>query len=114
MLFNNRTNIRPRGLRETVTLYQRDSEMDEYGAQRFADPQLVCKVPASVDEMSGYAKMQFYQSVNIEAYIVRMRFMCCAFNVIEWDGKTLIVDNIEDENMRGRWMRVTCSRRDKR
>ena len=114
MLFNNRSNIRPRDLRETVTLLQRDSGMDSYGVQAFADARPVCEVPASVEEMSGYAKMQFYESVEVEAYDVRMRFVCCAFNEIEWNGKKLVVDNIENEGMRNRWLRVRCSRRDNR
>lgn len=114
MLFNDRTNIRPRDLRETVTLFQRDNGMDEYGVQAFADPQPICEVFASVDEMSGYSKMQFYQSVEVEAYDVRMRYVPCAFNEIKWNGKQLVVDNIEDEGMRGRWLRVRCSRRGNR
>ena len=115
MLFTNTHTIRPRGLSETVTLVMRRSVTDDHGMQAFTQPETVCEgVPASVQMMSGYAKIQYYDAVEVEAYDVRLRYVCCKFNEIIWNGMRLVVDSTEDEGMRHRWLRLRCSRRDER
>ena len=114
MLFDSNHTIAPRELSETVTLVQRRSVTDDHGMQAYTPGEVVCTVPASVSMLSGYAKIQYYDAVEVEAYEVRMRFVPCKFNEIEWRGARLVVDSTEDEGMRGRWLRVRCSRRDDR
>lgn len=111
MLFTNKHDIRPRGLRETVTLVRRYSGTDDYGMQALTSAEVVAEVPASVEMLSGYAKEHYYQTAEIEAYEVQMRYTCAKFTEVVWRGVTLEVDSIEDEGMRGRWLRVRCSRR---
>lgn len=112
MLFSRTHNIRPRSLRESVTLVIRISATDEHGMQSLSDGETLADVPASVRMLSGYAKMEYYQSAEIEAYEVQMRFVPYKFNELIWRRQRLSVDSIEDEGMRGRWLRVRCSRRD--
>ena len=69
--------------------------------------------PASVQMLSGMVKMNHYQTAEIEAYEVRLRFVPGRFEAIVWRGAELSVDSIEDVGMRGRWLRILCSRRDK-
>lgn len=113
MLFT-KHDIRPRGLSETVTLVRRYSVTDDHGMQAFTSGEAVCEVPAQVTMLSGYAKMQFYESLEIEAYDVVIRYVCNKFEEILWNGSRLIVDSVEDEGMRHRWLRIRCSRRDER
>lgn len=127
MLFDSKHNIRPRALRETVTLKRLISRTDEYGMQSFlpapssgsgrgsgsgsGDPDLVAVVPASVQMLSGYAKVNYYQTAEIEAYEVWLRYIAEPFNLIVWNGIELSVDSRDDEGQRGRWLRVLASRR---
>ena len=131
MLFDSKHNLRPRALRETVTLRRLVSRTDEYGMQSFlpaptsgsgrgsgsgsgsgsGDPDLVAVVPASVQMLSGYAKVNYYQTAEIEAYEVWLRYTAEPFNLIVWNGIELSVDSREDEGQRGRWLRVLASRR---
>lgn len=129
MLFDSKHNIRPRALRETVTLKRLVSRTDEYGMQSFlpapssgsgrgsgsgsgsGDPDLVAVVPASVQMLSGYAKVNYYQTAEIEAYEVWLRYIAEPFNLIVWNGIELSVDSRDDEGQRGRWLRVLASRR---
>lgn len=112
MLFTKRANIRPRSLRETVTLVRRYGGTDEYGMQALTDGDAVAEVPASVEMVSGYVKEHYYQSAEVEAYEVVIRYVCLKFEAVVWNGKTLAVDSVEDEGMRHRWLRVLCSRRE--
>lgn len=129
MLFDSKHNLRPRALRETVTLRRLVSRTDEYGMQSFlpapssgsgrgsgsgsgsGDPDLVAVVPASVQMLSGYAKVNYYQTAEIEAYEVWLRYTAEPFNLIVWNGIELSVDSRDDEGQRGRWLRVLASRR---
>lgn len=124
MLFNDRHDIRPRSMRETVTLIRKVSATDEYGMQSLKRPveqgsgsgsgrdvSVVGVFPASVTMLSGYAKTNYYQTAEIEAYDVRLRYLPDKFEEVLWNGMTLSVDSVEDMGMRGRWLRVLCSRR---
>ena len=131
MLFDNTHNIAPRSYRETVTLKRLVSRTDEYGMQSFlpapssgsgrgsgsgsgsgsGDPDLVAVVPASVQMLSGYAKTNYYQTAEIEAYEVRMRYLPEKFEQVIWNGIILSVDSREDVGTRQRELRVLASRR---
>jgi hypothetical protein len=111
MLFDSKHNLRPRALRETVTLIQRESATDEYGMQSLSAGSTFAVVPASVQMLSGYAKVNYYQTAEIEAYEVWLRYTAEPFNLIVWNGIELSVDSREDEGQRGRWLRVLASRR---
>lgn len=131
MLFDSKHNLRPRALRETVTLRRLVSRTDEYGMQSFlpapssgsgsgrgsgsgsgsGDASVIGTVPASVQMLSGYAKVNYYQTAEIEAYEVWLRYTAEPFNLIVWNGIELSVDSRDDEGQRGRWLRVLASRR---
>lgn len=129
MLFDNTHNIAPRSYRETVTLKRLVSRTDEYGMQSFlpapssgsgrgsgsgsgsGDPDIVAVVPASVQMLSGYAKVNYYQTAEIEAYEVRMRYLPEKFEQVIWNGIILSVDSREDVGTRQRELRVLASRR---
>lgn len=129
MLFDSKHNLRPRALRETVTLRRLVSRTDEYGMQSFlpapssgsgrgsgsgswsGDASLIGTFPASVQMLSGYAKVNYYQTAEIEAYEVWLRYIAEPFNLIVWNGIELSVDSRDDEGQRGRWLRVLASRR---
>lgn len=113
MLFTESRSIRARALRETVHLVRRDIKEDEYGVQSAGEDVCLGPFPASVQMLSGMVKMDNYQSAGIEAYEVLMRYVPGRFEKIIWRGSELSVDSIEDEGMRGRWLRIYCSRRAK-
>lgn len=114
MLFTESRNVRARALRETVFLVCRDIREDEFGVQSASeDVRHLGPFPASVQMLSAMVKMNHYQSASIEAYEVRMRFVPGRFEKIVWRGTELSVDSIEDEGMRGRWLRIYASRRAK-
>lgn len=113
MLFSSSTNLRARALRETVTLVRRDIKEDAYGVQAAGEDVCLGPFPASVQMLSGIVKMNHYQTAEIEAYEVRLRFVPGRFEKILWRDTELSVDSIEDEGMRGRWLRIYCSRRAK-
>ena len=126
MLFNNTHNIGVRAYRESVTLIRQISATDEYGMQSLTlptgsgsgsgsgsgDASVVGVFPASVAMMSGYAKMNYYQSAEIEAYEVRMRWIPDKFERILWNGKVLTVDMREDVGTRQRELKIHCSNRE--
>ena len=124
MLFNNTHNISVRAYRESVTLIRQISATDEYGMQSLTlptgsgsgsgsgDASVVGVFPASVAMMSGYAKMNYYQSAEIEAYEVRMRWIPDKFERILWNGKVLTVDMREDVGDRQRELKIHCSNRE--
>ena len=122
MLFNNTHNIGVRAYRESVTLIRQISATDEYGMQSLTlptgsgsgsgDASVVGVFPASVAMMSGYAKMNYYQSAEIEAYEVRMRWIPDKFERILWNGKVLTVDMREDVGDRQRELKIHCSNRE--
>lgn len=113
MLFTESHNLRARALRETVCLVRRDIAEDDYGVQAVRETVCLGPFPASVQMLSGMVKMNHYQTAEIEAYEVRLRFVPGRFEAIVWRGAELSVDSIEDVGMRGRWLRILCSRRDK-
>jgi len=113
MLFTESINLRARALRETVCLIRRDIAEDEYGVQAAGEDICLGPFPASVQMLSGMVKMNHYQSAEIEAYEVRLRFVPGRFEKVVWNGSELSVDSIEDEGQRHRWLRVYCSRRAK-
>ena len=126
MLFNNTHNISVRAYRESVTLIRQISATDEYGMQSLTlptgsgsgsgsgsgDASVIGVFPASVAMMSGYAKMNYYQSAEIEAYEVRMRWIPDKFERILWNGKVLTVDMREDVGDRQRELKIHCSNRE--
>lgn len=132
MLFDNTHNIAPRSYRETVTLRRLVSRTDEYGMQSFlpapssgsgrgsgsgsgsgsGDPDLVAVVPASVAMLSGYAKTNYYQTAEIEAYEVWMRYIPDKFECILWGDKVMSVDSVEDVGTRHRTLRILASVRE--
>jgi len=121
MLFN-KSDIAPRAYRDTITLHFLVSATDAYGMQSLTPltasgsgsgsgtPVTVTR-PASVQMMSSYAKQNYYQTADIEAYEIRMRYYPDKFQQITWNGKTLGVDSIEDVGNRQRELRVLASRR---
>lgn len=111
MLFGNAHSIGARAYREEVTIITQTSVTDEYGMQSLTTGVETITVPASVEMLSGYAKTNFYQTAEIEAYEVRMRFVPYKFEQLTWRGETLSVDSVEDVGMRGRELRVLASRR---
>lgn len=113
MLFTESRNLSARALRETVRLVRRDIKEDEYGVQAAGEDVCLGPFPASVQMLSGMVKMNHYQTAEIEAYEVRLRYVPGRFEKIVWRDTELSVDSIEDIGMRGRWLRVYCSRRAK-
>jgi hypothetical protein len=113
MLFSESHNLGARALRETVRLVRRDIKEDDYGVQGAGEDVCLGPFPASVQMLSGMVKMNHYQTAEIEAYEVRLRYVPGRFEKIVWRDAELSVDSIEDVGMRGRWLRVYCSRRDK-
>ena len=113
MLFSETGNLRARALRETVRLVRRDIKEDDYGVQAAGEDVCLGPFPASVQMLSGMVKLNHYQSAEIEAYEVRLRYFPGRFEKILWRDAELSVDSIEDIGMRGRWLRVYCSRRAK-
>ena len=113
MLFTNQRNLRARALTDTVRLIHYDIKEDEYGVQASGEDVCLGTFPASVQMLSGQVKLNNYQAADIEAYEVRLRFVPWRFEKILWRDTELSVDSIEDEGMRGRWLRVYCSRRAK-
>lgn len=113
MLFTNQRNLRARALRETVRLVHRDIKEDDFGVQSAGEDVCLGPFPASVQMLSAMVKMNHYQTAEIEAYEVRLRYVPGRFEMILWRDAELSVDSIEDEGMRGRWLRVYCSRRAK-
>ena len=123
MLFDNKHNIGARAYRETVTLVRRVSSTDEYGMQSLTlpvgsgsgsgsgDASVVGVFPASVAMLSGYAKTNYYQTAEIEAYEIRMRYIPDKFERIIWKGITLSVDSREDVWTRQRELKILASRR---
>ncbi len=123
MLFDSRHDIRPRAFRENVTLIRRVSATDEYGMQSLTlpvvgsgsgagrDVSVIGVFPASVQMLSGYAKTNYYQTAEIEAYEIYMRYVDEKFERIIWNGIILNVDSREDVGMRRRTLRVLASRR---
>lgn len=123
MLFDNRHDIRPRAFREKVTLIRRVSATDEYGMQSLTlpvegsgsgagrDVSVIGVFPASVQMLSGYAKTNYYQTAEIEAYEIYMRYVDEKFERIVWNGIILSVDSREDVGMRRRTLRILASRR---
>ena len=119
MLFS-KSDIAPRAYRDTVTLHFLVSSTDDYGVQSLVPlvapgsgsgtPVTVVR-PASVVMLSSYAKMNYYQTADIEAYEVRMRYYPDKFQAITWNGKELGVDSIEDVGNRQRELRILASRR---
>jgi hypothetical protein len=61
--------------------------------------------------LSAYAKENYYQTAEIEAYEVRMRYLPEKFEQVIWNGIVLSVDSREDVGTRQRELRVICSRR---
>ena len=113
MLFSESHNLRARALRETVRLVRRDIKEDDYGMQSAGEDVCLGPFPASVQMLSGMVKMNHYQTAEIEAYEVRLRYVPGRFEKILWRDTEFSVDSIEDIGMRGRWLRVYCSRRAK-
>lgn len=125
MLFDSRHDIRPRAFRENVTLIRRVSATDEFGMQSLTlpvvgsgsgsgagrDVSVIGVFPASVQMLSGYAKTNYYQTAEIEAYEIYMRYVDEKFERIIWNGIILNVDSREDVGMRRRTLRVLASRR---
>ena len=122
MLFN-KSDIAPRAYRDTVTLHFLVSSTDDFGMQSLTPlttgsgsgsgsgtPVTVTR-PASVQMLSSYAKQNYYQTADIEAYEIRMRYYPDKFQQITWNGKTLGVDSIEDVGNRQRELRILASRR---
>ena len=113
MLFTESSNLRSRTLRESVCLVRRDIKEDEYGVQAAGEDVCLGPFPASVQMASAMVKMNLYQSAEIEAYEIRLRFVPGRFEKVVWNGSDLSVDSIEDEGQRHRWLRVYASRRAK-
>ena len=113
MLFTESRNLRARAMRETVRLVRRDIKEDDFGVQSAGEDVCLGPFPASVQMLSAMVKMNHYQTAEIEAYEVRLRYVPGRFEKILWRDAELSVDSIEDEGMRGRWLRVYCSRRAK-
>lgn len=113
MLFTNQRNLRARALSDTVRLVHNDIKEDEYGVQAKGEDVCLGTFPASVQMLSSQVKMNHYQTADIEAYEVRLRFVPGRFEKVIWRDTELSVDSIEDEGMRGRWLRVYASRRAK-
>lgn len=113
MLFSNQRGIYARALSESVCLVRRDIKEDEYGVQSAGEDVCLGPFPASVQMLSAMVKMNHYQTAEIEAYEVRVRFVPGRFEKLIWRDSELSVDSIEDEGMRGRWLRIYASRRAK-
>lgn len=123
MLFSNQRSIGARAYRENVTLIRRVSATDEYGMQSLTLPHgsgsgsgsgdlsVIGTFPASVTMLSGYAKTNYYQTAEIEAYEVRMRYIPDKFERILWSDAVLSVDSVEDVGGLHRELRVLASRR---
>lgn len=111
MLFSNQRGIGARAYRETVTIIRQDSATDEFGVQALSSPDATIVVPASVQMLSAYMKTSYYQTAEIEAYEVRMRFIPCKISRLVWNGVTLTADSVEDVGMRGRELKILASRR---
>jgi hypothetical protein len=124
MLFNNTHNIGARAYRESVTLIRQVSATDEYGMQSLTlpkgsgsgsgsgDASVIGTFPASVAMLSGYAKTNYYQTAEIEAYEVRMRYVADKFERIIWNGRVLTVTSCEDVGQRQRELKIICSNRE--
>lgn len=121
MLFS-KSDIAPRAYRDTVTLHFLVSSTDDYGVQSLtplvapgsgsgSGTPVTVERPASVVMLSSYAKMTYYQTADIEAYEVRMRYYPDKFQQLTWNGKELGVDSIEDVGNRQRELRILASRR---
>jgi hypothetical protein len=98
---------------ETVRLIHNDISEDDYGVQAKGEDVCLGTFPASVMMLSGQVKMNHYQAADIEAYEVRLRYVQGCFEKIIWRDTELSVDSVEDEGMRGRWLRVYASRRER-
>ena len=126
MLFNNTHNIGVRAYRESVTLIRQISATDEYGMQSLTlptgsgsgsgsgsgDASVVGVFPASVAMLSAIAKTNYYQTAEIEAYEIWMRYIPDKFERILWNGKTMSVDSVEDVGTRQRTLRILASVRE--
>ena len=112
MLFTDKIGISPRNLRETVSLVRRRSVTDDHGMQALVDDCVCEGVPASVKMLSGYAKTNYYQTAEIEAYEVRLRYTPHKCEGIIWGGRTLSVDSREDVGGRHLELRVLCSNKE--
>ena len=126
MLFTESHNIRPRSLRESVTLVDRSPREDGYGVMSLlplhssgsgsGSGETAAQYgpfPASVSALSGQVKLDYYQTASIEAYAIRMRYVADSFTHVVWGDRVMRVDFIFDEGMRHRWLTIYASRRAK-
>ena len=124
MLFTERHNIRPRGLRESVTLVDRSPREDDYGVTALlplrgsgsgsGGGETAAEYgpfPASISALSGQVKLDYYQTASIEAYAIRMRYVAGTFTHVVWGDRVMRVDFVFDEGMRHRWLTIYASRR---
>jgi len=101
--------LKSRTYNRLVKLYSAVSSNDEYGEQNIATPVFRQSVMASVRNLSASRTMVQYQSADVEAYEILVRYVPYRISHVEFNGLMIGIDSIEDVRMRGRELRLTGS-----